>query len=173
MKKFIGILMLLMVASFAHAQFWTFDGSRSQMENLGSQLSRQAAKSVPVPQVMNFVERQTVARWIRKFDVPQITTYIYLLSYGNFIGYYVTYGKPVSTRSYLIPEDELWSSGVTSMIAVDGTFGEDNPGIRFFTPDGNAVEWGGVGATYLYSTAPLPIKNVPQLNVVQTQTVTK
>ena len=32
-----------------------------------------------------------------------------------------------------------------------------------FTADGTAVEWGGSGASYLYSDAPLPI-NVPRLN---------
>ena len=47
---------------------------------------------------------------------------------------------------------------------IDGTYGTLNYGIRFFTAEGTAVEWGGMGATYLYSDAPLPI-NVPKLNV--------
>ena len=45
---------------------------------------------------------------------------------------------------------------------LDGTYGANNPGIRFFTASGIAVEWAGAGATYLYSDAPLPL-NVPKL----------
>ena len=144
------------------------------MDELNEKIARQASKSIPVPSVMNFMERRTVARWTQKFDVPSITTYIYLISYGQFLGYYVTNGKPVSTRSYLLPEDTYYYHGATvQAVALDGTYGEDNPGIRFFTSDGTAVEWGGAGATYLYSTAPLPMKNVPQLNVVETTTKVK
>jgi hypothetical protein len=168
MKKYLAILVLLSVASVAHAQFWgNFDGSRSAMETLNGDLSEQAAKAVPVPKVKNFAERRTVARWIQKFDVPSITTYVYIISSGIVLGYYVVDGKPVSNQSYLLPEDDVVNSyktaNVVQAIAVDGTFGADNVGIRFFTPDGNAVEVGG-NVAYIFSTAPLSLKNVPQLN---------
>ncbi|MBN2860594.1 MAG: hypothetical protein JXK93_10070 [Sphaerochaetaceae bacterium] len=77
-------------------------------------------------------------------------------------------GKPASTRSYLLPEEKLIEGDagdslgdfVMSAPDIDGTYGDNNPGIRFFTASGTAVEWAGDGASYLYSDYPLPI-NVP------------
>ena len=45
---------------------------------------------------------------------------------------------------------------------LDGTYGSNNVGIRFFTASGVAVEWAGSGASYLFSNAKLPL-NVPEL----------
>lgn len=133
----------------------------------GTTLDR-AAAATPIPEVNYFQERRTIAKWTNRWDKPNLPCYVYLVSYGNIIGYYVTDGKPASTRSYILPEYSHWvgSSGASELIPsadIDGTYGENNPGIRFFTADGTAVEWGGSGASYIYSDAPLPIK-VPKLN---------
>jgi len=88
-----------------------------------------------------------------------------LISYGQFIGYYVSDGKSVSTQSYLIPEDRTEYSGSTIVRQaqdIDGTYGTNNAGIRFFTASGIAVEYGGTNFSYLYSDAKLDI-NVPCL----------
>lgn len=79
---------------------------------------------------------------------------------------YVSDGKPASTGSYLTPEyrEEVYG-GVTRNIQlpdIDGTYGTNNPGIRFFTASGIAVEWAGSGASYIYSDVPLKL-NVPLL----------
>lgn len=143
-----------------------------QVQQEQIQFENQAMQSVPVPNVSYFQERRTVSKWFERFDKPNVVTYVYLISYGNFIGYYVADGKPASTRSYLTPEDRVldWYTNdpVISAPDIDGTWGTNNPGIRFFTAEGTAVEWGGDGASYLYSDAPLPIK-VPKLNIVLKQ----
>lgn len=133
----------------------------------GATLDR-AAAATPIPQVSYFQERRTIAKWTARWDKPNLPCYVYLVSYGNIIGYYVTDGKPSSTRSYLLPEENFgyinnchWERQQAADL--DGTYGENNPGIRFFTAEGTAVEWGGSGASYIYSDAPLPIK-VPKLN---------
>jgi hypothetical protein len=127
-----------------------------------------SAASIPVPGISYFQERRTIAKWAQRWDKPNLPCYVYLVSYGNVIGYYVTDGKPSSTGSYLTPEyREVYrrQGGVVNeqLPDVDGTYGSNNPGIRFFTAEGTAVEWGGSGASYIYSDAPLPLK-VPKLN---------
>lgn len=131
-----------------------------------------AAMATPIPQVSNFLERKTIAQWVETWDKPSIPCYVYLYSYGVCVGYYVSNGKPASTQSYLIPESSyqtLRSSDGVSIRAItqapdlDGTYGSNNPGIRFFTASGIAVEWAGAGATYLYSNAPIKTLNVPLL----------
>lgn len=126
-----------------------------------------ADAAVPVPQLSYFVERKTLAQWAERWDKPSIVTYLYLFCYGNCIGYYVCNGKPAATTNYLVPEYQnryMGEGGVAEdqTMDLDGTYGANNPGIRFFTASGIAVEWAGSGATYLYSDAPLPL-NVPKL----------
>lgn len=127
-----------------------------------------SANSIPVPNISYFQERRTIAKWAQRWDQPNLPCYVYLISYGNIIGYYVTDGKPSSTNSYLTPEyRESYNTSSTTITEqlpdVDGTYGSNNQGIRFFTAEGVAVEWGGSGASYIYSDAPLPL-SVPRLN---------
>lgn len=127
-----------------------------------------AQANIPIPQVSYYQERRTIAKWAKRWDKPNIPCYVYLVSFGKIIGYYVTDGKPSSTRSYILPEykHNIHNNGgccLEPTADLDGTYGENNHGIRFFTAEGTAVEWGGDGATYIYSDAPLPL-NVPKLN---------
>ena len=179
MKKIILAMILVfavVLPSFAEGDIETTDyiqreNSRTTTEALADS-NAQALKAVPIPEISYFTERQTIARWYERWDRPSVVTYVYLISYGNILGYYVCNGKPASIQSYLIPEthyedghDLGESRGEVQVETpdIDGTYGTLNYGIRFFTAEGTAVEWGGMGATYLYSDAPLPI-NVPKLN---------
>lgn len=131
-------------------------------------VSSTALEAIPIPSVSYFQERRTISKWTTRWDKPNLPCYVYLVSYGKIIGYYVTDGKPSSTRSYLLPEVKhiTHSNGGCCHWPspdLDGTYGENNPGIRFFTAEGTAVEWAGDGASYIYSDAPLPL-NVPKLN---------
>jgi hypothetical protein len=146
----------------------TFDTTASEKATAASDASaNNAFTQIPVPAVTNFSERKTVAQWVQRWDKPAVVTYIYIVSYGNILGYYVCNGKPVSTNSYLVPE-QTWqyAHGSYSLMDspdLDGTYGDNNPGIRFFTAEGTAVEWGGSGASYIFSDQKLPL-NVPKLN---------
>ena len=127
-----------------------------------------AQASTPIPNVSYYQERRTIAKWFTRWDKPNIPCYVYLVSYGKVIGYYVADGKPASCTNYILPEHKhnYHAQGgccLEPTADLDGTYGQNNPGIRFFTAEGTAVEWGGAGATYIYSDAPLPL-NVPKLN---------
>lgn len=170
MKKIIMVIMLLAVALSLHA-FGTVESNQEETleknkDNIYA-TSVAADAAVPVPQLRFFVERKTLAQWAERWDKPSIVTYLYLFCYGNCIGYYVCNGKPAATTNYLVPEYQnrcVGNGGVAEdqTMDLDGTYGANNPGIRFFTASGIAVEWAGSGATYLYSDAPLPL-NVPKL----------
>lgn len=170
MKKFIAIILVIfvMISSFA---LGIKESDRSKNSRVTSEImtdsETKALNTVPIPDVSYFNERKTIAEWTERWDRPSVVTYVYLISYGNILGYYVCNGKPASIQSYLVPETtRVFNFGNDydrEVMDIDGTYGTLNYGIRFFTAEGTAVEWGGMGATYLYSDAPLPI-NVPRLN---------
>ena len=92
---------------------------------------------------------------------------------GVVIGSFIVDGKVSSLNSYLTPDSEYYEkslsyrSGNTDgndsyaerysnkwLADVDGSYGTNDNGIFFFTPDGKYVEWTG---TYLYSDIPFEI----------------
>lgn len=92
---------------------------------------------------------------------------------GAVVGSFVVDGKVSSLNSYLTPDSEFYekylgsSSGTTHsrgvdrwsnkwLPDVDGSYGENDSGIFFFTPDGKYVEWTG---TYLYSDIPFIVED--------------
>ena len=91
--------------------------------------------------------------------------YIVLFAGNSVVGNFVVDGKVSSLNSFLTPSsiDSTYgnSSGgyttVTKEIAdVDGSYGENDQGIFFFTVDGKYIEWTG---TYLYSDIPFVVNN--------------
>ena len=90
---------------------------------------------------------------------------------GSVVGSFVVDGKVSSLNSYLSPDSEVYEvvgEGVDSSVYrngtsendwiadVDGSYGENDNGIFFFTPDGKYIEWTG---TYLYSDIPFEVEN--------------
>ena len=91
--------------------------------------------------------------------------YIVLLTEsGGIVGSFIVDGKVSSLNSYLTPDSEYYEKlyGGTGtrqnswLADVDGSYGENDNGIFFFTPDGKYVEWTG---TYLYSDIPFEVEN--------------
>lgn len=93
---------------------------------------------------------------------------------GSVIGRFVVDGKVSSLNSFLTPDSEYYEkntsyrSGNTAttysvddysnkwLADVDGSYGENDTGIFFFTPDGKYIEWTG---TYLYSDIPFEVSD--------------
>lgn len=77
---------------------------------------------------------------------------------GGVVGRYVVDGKVTSLNSYLTPDSEAYTTGASRTINwladVDGSYGENDQGIFFFTPDGKYIEWTGI---YLYSDIPFEV----------------
>lgn len=91
---------------------------------------------------------------------------------GSVIGSFVVDGKVSSLNSFLAPDSEYYekNTGYRSaytnttpkvddyankwLADVDGSYGENDNGIFFFTTDGKYIEWTG---TYLYSDIPFVV----------------
>jgi len=134
---------------------------QAQKQNLTS-----AVTAYPTPQVNNFVERKTITEWTKRWDKPSVVTYCYVFIGSAPIGYFVTNGKPASTQSYLIPETvpelhdlgEAYGDMLVESPDLDGCYGANNPGYRFFLANGTAVECSGAMVSMIYSDAPLNLK---------------
>ena len=99
---------------------------------------------------------------------------------GSIVGNFVVDGKVSSLNSFLTPDSEYYEKNtsyrsgdtITSpsvedyankwLADVDGSYGENDAGIFFFTPDGKYIEWTG---TYLYSDIPFEV-DTPIVKVV-------
>lgn len=77
---------------------------------------------------------------------------------GGVVGRFVVDGKVSSLNSYLTPDSQAYATGSSYTIDwiadIDGSYGENDQGIFFFTPDGKYIEWTG---TYLYSDIPFEV----------------
>ena len=89
---------------------------------------------------------------------------ILLTESGSVVGKFTVDGKVSSLNSYLTPDSEYYCSNMSKWLAdVDGSYGENDNGIFFFTPDGKYVEWSGI---YLYSDIPFEV-DAPVVNYTE------
>ena len=97
---------------------------------------------------------------------------------GAVVGSFIVDGKVSSLNSFLTPDSEYYEKNLGSssggkdssnvdrysnkwLADVDGSYGTNDNGIFFFTPDGRYIEYTG---TYLYSDIPFIVEN-PVLKV--------
>jgi len=99
-------------------------------------------------------------------EIEKPLGYIVLFAGTTVVSRFVVDGKVSSLNSYLTPAnvDSVKNFGTnigcttitTEMADVDGSYGENDSGIFFFTPDGRYIEWTGA---YLYSDIPFTVEN--------------
>lgn len=97
-------------------------------------------------------------------EVEKPLGYVVLFCGNTIVGNFVVDGKVSSLNSYLTPDSEYyellyggeWTCENEWIADVDGSYGENDAGIFFFTPDGKYIEWTG---TYLYSDIPFIVDN--------------
>jgi dipeptidyl aminopeptidase/acylaminoacyl peptidase len=95
-------------------------------------------------------------------EIEKPLGYIVLFSGNVVVGNFVVDGKVSSLNSYLTPDSKYYEAdmNVSSvnnndwLADVDGSYGSNDNGIFFFTPDGKYIEWTG---TYLYSDIPFEV----------------
>ena len=98
-------------------------------------------------------------------EVEKPLGYVVLLTEGGaVVGSFVVDGKVSSLNSFLTPDSEYYEKNGGKTITylnkwladVDGSYGTNDAGIFFFTPDGKYIEWTGI---YLYSDIPFEVKD--------------
>ncbi|MEU4231051.1 hypothetical protein AB0F17_42740 [Nonomuraea sp. NPDC026600] len=127
-----------------------------------------AQTAVPFPEdvvTKNPTERMNVREKLIRDSDPNRLSYIYLLSMdGKVVAHFVAKGKVSSADSQLLPDYEYrdlcgtsscWN--VVNAAGDDATYGNREPGIFFFTPEGMLVTYTG---DYLQFDRPMKI-NTP------------
>lgn len=116
--------------------------------------SQSSGESLEVKNLKKKKDREEKADMLR---------YVYLMNYGNIVGYYVAKGKISSSGSQIGPELQTMSgyrdSSVVDSAKDDGSYGDGDPGIFFYTADDVMVE---TSLDYVVSDQPLAI-DVPRL----------
>lgn len=177
MKKFIK----MMIAVLAVAAVLCLSGCE-ELEPTGAQKNIKDTQTVTdeltsaqnTPTDINYsLERYNLIRrayWVNgqrekanalPCEVEKPLGYIVLFSGNMTVGRFVVDGKVSSLNSFLSPDyiEKYHSNGGvvnTQLADVDGSYGENDSGIFFFTPDGKYIEWTG---DYLYSDIPFIIEN--------------
>ena len=183
MKKILSVILMVAILIGVCISLTACDESS---EPTGSYADRQNTKAVadslsqsqPTPTDINFSlerfnlirraywvngQREKAASVICRVDRP--LGYIVLFTEsGSVVNRFVVDGKVSSLNSYLTADSDYYEIATGSsttyrnnwLADVDGSYGENDSGIFFFTPDGKYIEWTG---TYLYSDIPFEVDN--------------
>lgn len=171
----IALVMILCVAVMAGCDISTTPTGTQQDTAAQVDVANRLSSNQPTPTDINYsLERYNLIRrtyWVNGqrerantliCEVEKPLGYIVLFTGSTIVGRFVVDGKVSSLNSFLTPDSEYYelSGGGTYtytndwLADVDGTYGENDSGIFFFTPDGKYVEWTG---DYLYSDIPFEI----------------
>ncbi|MBR3592190.1 MAG: hypothetical protein IKL46_05000 [Clostridia bacterium] len=180
------IAVILMVCTFASCTSSASAGSREDKSNT-IEVANKLQENQPTPTDIDYsLERYNLIRrayWVNgqrekanalPCEIEKPLGYIVLFGEsGTVIGSFIVDGKVSSLNSFLTPDSEYYEQHRSSdesawlvsdnnwLSDVDGSYGENDNGIFFFTPDGKYIEWTG---TYLYSDIPFEVEN-PVLKV--------
>lgn len=179
MKKIIALALLTVIGMVALTGCIeeTTNGTKQDTQNTQSVVAN-LQENQPTPSDIDYsLERYNLIRrayWVNGqrekanalvCEVEKPLGYIVLVTEsGAVINKFVVDGKVSSLNSYLTPDSEYYEKDFgeaklkhNNWIAdIDGSYGENDNGIFFFTPDGKYVEWTG---TYLYSDIPFEVEN--------------
>jgi hypothetical protein len=168
-KLFICVVVIALIATVtAGAVFAGKPDWWKAQELTSDQIAESATKAVPYPFAVvrtgGFLERKNLVERLRRFSAQNKIGYVYLMSFGKFVGYYTIKGKISSTMSQLTNTQQTWEASrdndtIVDSIGDDGSFGPNEPGAFFFTTNGTMVQ---TTLDYVYSDQPLSIK-VPNL----------
>jgi hypothetical protein len=169
-NKVVKALMMVLAISTMLSGCVVSDSKKDQMSTL--ELGDKLAANQPTPTDIEYsLERYNLIRreyWVSGMEekatslpcpVDKPMGYIALILEGvGVIDTFVVDGKVSSMNSYLTPDSEYYGGGSSTLINwlpdVDGTFGDNDNGIFFFTVDGHYIEWSG---HYLYSDTPIHV----------------
>lgn len=173
MKKILTVIISLIILVLMSACGITaISGSREDVKSTIEIVNRLQTNQ-PTPTDIDYsLERYNLIRrtyWVNgqrekanslPCEVEKPLGYIVLFTdNGGVIGSFIVDGKVSSLNSFLTPDSEYYeySNYRNKWLAdVDGSYGENDSGIFFFTTDGKYIEFTG---TYLYSDIPFEVDN--------------
>lgn len=123
-------------------------------------------KAVPPPPLQYSLERENLKKRLTRFNDKNKISYIYLVSHGQVMAFYVVKGKVSSVNSKLTTGEQLvrfYTGGDTHVVEspqLDGSYGTNGDAIFFFTDNDVYVEWSG---QYMLADQPLKLSTTPIL----------
>ena len=177
MKKIICIVLTFATLCMCLVGCTSNNASIKEDERKTVQAANTLQANQPTPSDMDYsLERYNLIRrayWVNgnrekanalPCEVEKPLGYIVLFSGNAVVGNFVVDGKVSSLNSFLTPNYQYFSSNDSTysldvpreLADVDGSYGENDGGIFFFTPDGKYIEWSG---DYLYSDIPFEVAN--------------
>jgi hypothetical protein len=168
MKKIIALVLALGILLFGAG--CTGEGSSSaqdQGQKLTEQAYEQQSKAVPYPveQLKDSLERKNIKEKLLRTNKPDAQGFVYVMAgaSGKIVGYYTVKGKVTSNQSQMTADeivvDRYEGDVVVSAPGDDGSYGENEPGIFFFTTEGAMVT---TSLDYIWSDKAIPV-DVPRL----------
>ncbi len=146
-------------------------GAQADGQALTEQAYTQQSKAVPYPvtELNDSLERRNIRERLLRSNKPNAVQYVYLLGdTGTYIGYYVIKGKVSSTQSQMttaqLVQNCPYADSACPVVDApgdDGSYGDNEPGIFFFTAEGVMVT---TDMRFIVSDAPLKV-DAPRLNV--------
>lgn len=171
MKKFIAIILCAVLMCGICLCGCEMDSSTMDTKKTKINADR-LQKNQPTPTDIDYsLERYNLIRrayWVNgqrekanalPCEIEKPLGYIVLFAGNTVVARFVVDGKVSSLNSFLTPDSEHYSNGDVRnewLADVDGSYGENDVGIFFFTTDGRYVEWDG---NYLYSDIPFEIED--------------
>ena len=180
--KYLAVTLMLAIAMFmltgCNVEAIS-SGSDVDMSNTMSMASSLAQRQPTPTDIQYSLERYNLIRrayWVNGMrdrastlacPIEKPLGYIVLFAGNATVGRFIVDGKVSSLNSFLSPDSEYYEQRYGSngfsygdgndwIADVDGSYGENDNGIFFFTPDGNYFEWTG---EYLYSDIPFEIND--------------
>ena len=173
------------VCSTEAKAWWDYEDDTSDEVKNTLEIAKKLEENQPMPTDIDYsLERYNLikrAYWVNGqrekantliCEIEKPLGYVVLFTEsGSTIGSFVVDGKVSSLNSYLSPDSEVYEIGGEStdtrvynngtsendwLSDVDGSYGENDNGIFFFTTDGKYIEWTG---TYLYSDIPFIVED--------------
>lgn len=148
--------------------------TRQKTQEQSEQAFQQQMDAVPFPadDLRDSLERRNLRERLLRQNDPDRIGYVYFVSFGKFLGYWTIKGKVSSTQSQMNPADDLtgdlsdcsgcFESQVLESAGDDGSFGEAERGVFFFTTEGAMIQL--PEDAYVYSDQPIMLGNLPELN---------
>lgn len=178
-KSVILVITLALVSVFltgcSEIKTTTVSGTKADT-NTTKQIADSLASRQPTPTDIEYsLERYNLIRrayWVNGqrekantviCPVEKPLGYIVLFAGNTVVNSFIVDGKVSSLNSYLSPDSEYYEYVYGGnyreynrwLADVDGSYGENDNGIFFFTPNGNYIEWTG---EYLYSDIPFEVE---------------
>lgn len=177
MKKIISfVLVAVMLCTLVGCSGEPTNGSREDVKNTINAANNLHTNQATPTDLDYSLERYNLIRrayWVNGqrekantlvCEIEKPLGYVVLFSGNTLVGNFVVDGKVSSLNSYLTPDSEYYEIDIESesyrdnkwLADVDGSYGTNDNGIFFFTPDGKYIEWTG---TYIYSDIPFTVDN--------------